>query len=153
MIVFIVSFLIGMVSGLRAFTAPAAVSWAAAHGWLGPIEGWPSWLGWRYMPWIFALLAVGELIADQLPSTPSRKAPPQFAARILIGALCGATLGAARGHWVVGSIAGALGAVAGTLGGAAGRAALARKFGRDRPAAFIEDFIAIVAGSLIVWFA
>ena len=32
--VFVLSFLIGIVSGLRAMMAPAAVSWAARRGWL-----------------------------------------------------------------------------------------------------------------------
>jgi uncharacterized membrane protein len=43
-----------------------------------------------------------------------------------------------------------VGAVLSTFGGAAGRARLARAFGRDLPAALIEDVIAIVGAVLIV---
>ena len=39
------AFLIGVVAGLRALTAPAAVSWAAHLGWL-KLEGtWLAFLG------------------------------------------------------------------------------------------------------------
>jgi uncharacterized membrane protein len=42
------------------------------------------------------------------------------------------------------------GAVAGTLGGSATRAQLAVPFGGDRPAAFIEDAVAIGGALLII---
>jgi len=101
-------------------------------------------------PWIFTLLALAELVADQLPSTPSRTVPMQFGARILSGALTGATLGASTGALVGGLLAGIVGAVIGTLGGHTIRGKLAASFGRDRPAAFLEDAIAIIGGVLIV---
>jgi len=47
-------------------------------------------------------------------------------------------------------LAGLVGAVIGTLGGAGLRGRLAARFGRDQPAAFIEDAIAIVGAALIV---
>ena len=34
---------------------------------------------------IFTILAIVELVTDQLPSTPSRKVPQQFSARIIMG--------------------------------------------------------------------
>lgn len=141
---------IGIVAGLRAMTAPAAVSWAAYLGWL-PLGGTPlAFLGYRWTPWIVGLLAIGELITDQLPTTPSRKVPVQFGARILSGALAGAALGAVSGALAVGAILGAVGAAIGTLGGSAARGMLAAKFGSDRPAAIVEDIVAIVAALLIV---
>lgn len=144
------SFLIGIIAGLRAMTAPAAVSWAAYAGWL-PLAGTPlAFLGHVAAPYILTALAMGELITDQLPKTPSRKVPVQFGTRILSGGLAGAALGAPGGMLVAGLVAGAVGAVIGTLGGAAGRARLARSLGRDLPAALIEDAIAIVGAVLIV---
>jgi uncharacterized membrane protein len=44
---------------------------------------------------------------------------------------------------------GIVGAVVGSLGGAAARARLAAMFGRDRPAALIEDAVAILAAALV----
>ena len=47
-------------------------------------------------------------------------------------------------------VAGVVGAVIGTLGGAAVRAKLAQAFGRDLPAALIEDAVAIGGALAIV---
>jgi uncharacterized membrane protein len=144
------AFFIGIVAGLRAMMAPALVSWAAHLGWLGPLVGWPSFMAWRFTPWIFSLLSLGELVTDQLPSTPSRKVPAQFGGRLLSGGLSGATLGAAGGAWLSGLIAGVIGAALGTFGGAAARGKLAASFGMDRPAALIEDAVAILLGSGVI---
>jgi uncharacterized membrane protein len=142
--------LIGIVTGLRAMTAPAAVSWAARLGYLNLAPTGLAVLGYAFTPWIFTALAIGELITDQLPTTPSRTVPVPFGTRIVMGALSGAAIGAPGGALVVGLIAGAVGAVIGTLGGRAFRGKLAAAFGKDRPAALIEDAIAIGGALLIV---
>ena len=139
---------IGIVAGLRTFTAPTAVSWAARLGWL-PLHGSAlAWLGTTPVTAGFTVLALGEWVVDQLPMTPSRTVPPQFAARLITGSFSGAAIGLAQGHLVAGLIAGFVGAVIGTLGGRAARGALARAFGSDHPAAFLEDGIAVVLALL-----
>jgi uncharacterized membrane protein len=143
-------FLIGVIAGLRAITAPAAVSWAARLGWLHLENTWLAFLGFAATPYIVSVLAIGELIADQLPSTPSRKSPPGFIARILTGAICGAALGASSDALIGGAIVGVLGAVAGTLGGYELRVRLARAVGKDLPIALLEDAIAIGGAFFIV---
>ena len=145
----VLSLLIGMIAGLRAMTAPAAVSWAARAGWLTLAETPLAFLGYAFTPWIFTVLALGELVTDQLPTTPSRTVPIQFGKRILVGGLCGAAIGAAGGSLAAGVIAGVIGAAIGTLGGRAGRGWLAAAFGSDRPAALIEDAVAI-GGALLI---
>ena len=144
------SLLIGVIAGLRSMTAPAAISWAARTGWLNVAHTNLAFLGYAFTPWILTLLALAELVADQLPTTPSRKAPGPFGARIVSGALSGAAIGAPRGSLLAGLIAGILGAVIGTIGGYAFRTRLASAFGRDRPAALIEDAIAIGGAFLVV---
>lgn len=148
--IFVLAVLIGVVAGLRAMMAPAAVALAARfHAW--PLEGsWLAFMGYRFTPWIFLIAAAGELVTDQLPSTPSRKVPAQFGARIVFGALAGGTIGATQGSALVGALCGAIGAIVGTLGGAAARGALAARFGSDRPAALLEDAVAIIGAFLIV---
>ncbi|MGR9397534.1 DUF4126 family protein (plasmid) [Rhizobium leguminosarum] len=146
----LLALLIGVISGLRAMTAPAAVAWGAALGWFDVSQTPLAFMGYKWTPWIFTLLAVVELITDQLPSTPSRKVPVQFGARIVMGALAGATIGAASGLLFGGLIAGVIGAVIGTYGGAAVRGRLAASFGKDLPAALIEDAVAIIGALLIV---
>lgn len=130
--------------------APAAVAWGAALGWFDVSQTPLAFMGYRWTPWVFSLLAVVELITDQLPSTPSRKVPMQFAARLIMGALTGATIGASGGSLVGGLVAGVVGAAVGTLGGAAARGRLAAAFGRDTPAALIEDAVAIIGALIIV---
>ena len=149
MSVYLLALLIGVVAGLRAMTAPAAVAWAAHLGWLNLEGSWLAFLGSAWARWILTLLALVELVTDQLPSTPSRTVPVQFGARLATGALSGAAVGAAGGSWVGGLVAGAVGAAIGTLGGRAARARLAAAFGSDRPAAFIEDAVA-VGGALLI---
>jgi uncharacterized membrane protein len=51
---------------------------------------------------------------------------------------------------MAGVAGGLIGAVVGTLGGRAARARLAASFGRDRPAALIEDAVAIGGAFLIM---
>jgi uncharacterized membrane protein len=142
--------LIGIVAGLRALTPIAAVSWAAHFGWLHLHGTWLSFLGASITPYVATVLALGELVTDKLPMTRSRKMPIQFGTRILVGALCGAALAIPDGATFVGLLLGAIGAVIGTLGGAAIRARLARAFGKDLPAALLEDVIAVGGAVLIV---
>jgi uncharacterized membrane protein len=147
---FVLALLIGATAGLRAMTAPAAVSWAARLGWLQLGPTGLAFLGYAVTPWILTVLALGELVTDQLPSTPSRTVPIQFGTRILMGALSGGAIGAGVGLMALGLAAGIAGAIIGTLGGRAYRARLAAAFGNDRPAAFIEDAVAIVGAVLVM---
>lgn len=149
MLIFI-AFLVGIVSGLRAMLAPAIVSWAARFGLLH-LEGTPlAFLGYAYTPYIFTVLALGELVNDKLPKTPSRTIPPQFIFRVISGAFVGAAVGASSNSLVLGLVAGAVGAVVGTLGGAAVRGKLAAAFGKDLPAALLEDVVAVALGVFAV---
>jgi uncharacterized membrane protein len=148
--ILLLALLIGVIAGLRAFTAPAAISWAVHCGYLGLDGTWLAFLGYRFTPWILSAVALLELVGDQLPQTPSRKVPMQFGTRIVTGGFSGAAIGAGSGMLIPGLVAGVIGAVIGTLGGAAGRARLAAAFGKDLPAALIEDVIAIGGAALIV---
>jgi uncharacterized membrane protein len=149
-VVVVLAFLIGIVAGLRTMTAPAAISWAAYLGWLRLGDTPFAFMGYSWTPWVLTVLALGELVADQLPSTPSRTVPVQFSGRIVMGAISGAALGVPSGGLIFGALAGVLGAAIGTLGGHAARAKLAAAFGKDMPAAFIEDAVAILAAWAIV---
>jgi uncharacterized membrane protein len=144
------AFLIGGVAGLRTMTAPAAVSWAAHLGWIDLSSSWLAFLGYQWTPYVLTVLAVAEFVADQLPSTPSRKVPQQFGARLASGALCGAALGIAGGSPILGLVAGVLGAAAGTFAGAEARSRLAGAFGRDLPAALIEDAVAVLGAFAVL---
>lgn len=151
MSILLCAFLIGVIAGLRTMMAPAVVSWAAGLGWLH-LEGTPlHFLSHPISRYVLGVAALGELVNDKLPKTPSRKVPPQFIARIITGGLSGAALGASRQALVGGLVAGAIGAVAGTLGGSEFRTRLAKAIGgNDLPIALLEDAIALIGAILIV---
>jgi uncharacterized membrane protein len=147
---YLLALLIGVVAGLRAMTAPAAVAWGAYLGWL-PLSGtWAGFMGHWIAVAVFSVLALAELVTDQLPSTPSRKVPQQFGTRLVSGAFAGAIIGTAGGAMIAGLVAGVVGAAIGTYGGAEVRARLAGAFGRDLPAALIEDAVAILLALWVV---
>jgi uncharacterized membrane protein len=148
----LLAFGIGFVAGLRSLTAPAVVAWAAHLGKL-PLTGTPlAFMGSKYAVGIFTLLALFELVADQLPSTPPRTSAVGLSARIVMGLLTGACLGAAGGaSLVVGAILGAIGAVAGAFAGYQARVGLVRALKvPDFAIAIPEDLIAIGLAVLIV---
>jgi uncharacterized membrane protein len=99
-----------------------------------------------------SLLAAGELIADKLPSTPSRLDPGPLAGRLALGALSGSVLEAARNRSPVeGAVCGGAGALAGAWAGYTARKALVSS-GRipDMAVALLEDAVAIGVALWIV---
>jgi uncharacterized membrane protein len=143
MLVPFIAFLLGITSGFRALTGLAIVSWAARLGYVPLEHTWLAFLGFAVTPYILSVMAIGELVNDKLPKTPSRLIPPQFIIRVVMGTFCGVALGLPSGNLLAGLLAGTLGSVAGTLGGAKARAFGAKLFGQDLPAALLEDVIAI----------
>jgi uncharacterized membrane protein len=101
---------------------------------------------------VFSLLAVLELIADQLPSTPSRTAPPGLIARILMGGLSGAALAlAGDGSLIPGALVGAAGGIVGAFAGYQVRTRLVKALKvRDLVIALLEDAVALGGGLLLV---
>ena len=153
---YLFAFLIGVSAGLRSFSAPAVVCWAARLGWLKLSGTALSFLGAAATPWILTAAACFELVADQSRWIPSRKSAPSFTGRIASALLCGLALGASGGvagavGIAVAGLAAAVGAVVGTLGGYECRGRLTRAAGgRDFPIAVLEDAIGI---GLAVWAA
>jgi uncharacterized membrane protein len=150
--VLVLALLIGVVAGLRSLTAPAVVAWAAVLHWINLNGTWAAWVGHPVTVTILTVLAVGELVNDKLPKTPSRTAAPLFIARIVMGAFAGAVIGTAWGYTWTALGAGAIGAVLGTLGGYQARTRLAAAHGRDLPIALLEDIVAVLGGIAIAAF-
>lgn len=150
--ILLLAFLLGVVAGLRSLTAPAVLAWAAHHDWLNVHNTPLSFMASTAATVIFVLLAVGELIADQLPSTPSRTAPPGLIARIVTGGLCGAGIASAGTQsLLLGAVLGIVGALIGTFGGYQARTRLGKALKvPDLVIATLEDVIAIGGGLFIV---
>lgn len=137
---------IGVVAGLRTFTAPAVISWAAVLHWINLNNTWASWVGNLITAIIFSVLAVGELFLDKQPKTPARTAPPSFIGRLISGGFVGAVVGTVWAVTYSALGAGVVGAVLGTMLGYQARARLSGSFGRDLPAALLEDVVAVGGG-------
>lgn len=152
MSVFVIALGIGIVAGLRAFTAPALVSWAAHLGWIH-LEGTPlAFMGSKIAVIIFTLVACVEYVTDQLPKTPARTVPQQLIARIITGGLSGACVGLSGGvSLVVGACMGIVGALIGTYGGYHARKALVSGLKvKDIVIAIPEDLVAIGLAYFVV---
>jgi uncharacterized membrane protein len=149
--VLILAFLIGVIAGLRALTPLAVV--ACAGFWHRFLQGTPlSFMGRLPAAIVFTVLALLELYADQLPSTPSRLAPAGLITRVVTGGLSGACLAAAGAQSI--AFGGALGAVGGVVGAFAGYYARTGVVNalkvRDLPIALLEDAIAIGGAIFVV---
>jgi uncharacterized membrane protein len=149
--ILLLTFGVGIIAGLRSLTAPAVVAWAAHRGWLNLQGTSLSFLGSTAAVATFTILAVVELVADQLPSTPARTKPPGLIARILLGGLSGAAVAlAGRQLAALGCALGAVGGVVGAFAGYQVRTALVRAFKiPDFVIAVLEDLVA-VAGALFI---
>jgi uncharacterized membrane protein len=150
--VLLLALVIGIVAGLRSLTAPALVSWAAHLGWLN-LQGTPlAFMGTTAAVGIFTLLAILELIGDVLPNTPARTTPVPLTARIVMGALSGASIYAAGAATpLVGAIVGIIGAVIGTYAGYHIRRSLVNGLKvKDIMIAIPEDIIAIALAYFVV---
>jgi uncharacterized membrane protein len=125
---------IGLVSGLRSMTGPAATRVRAG--------GTPAL--------VVPLLALGELIVDKLPGVPPRTAPPALAVRALAGGFAGADLARDDGDERIGFVLGAAGAIAASYLALRLRRAAGAATGLPDPLiAVVEDIAAISAGLLL----
>jgi uncharacterized membrane protein len=152
MSVFILAIGIGIVAGLRAFTAPALVSWAVHLGWLN-LQGTPlAFMGSTIAVAVLSLLAAIEYVTDQLPKTPARTVPPQLIARLVMGALSGACVSVSGGQSALtGVVLAAIGVLIGTYGGYHLRKGLVSALNvKDIFIAIPEDLVAIGLAYLIV---
>jgi uncharacterized membrane protein len=114
---------VGAATGLRSMAGPTLVN----------RTGWG-----RLLP----ILAIGELIVDKLPQTPSRTIPTALAIRAIGGALAGSSITNAAGKGRIwGALAGLAGAIGASYAGAAYRKA-ATRFVPPVVAALIEDGVA-----------
>ena len=146
----LLAFLIGLLAGLRSFTPPAAVAWAAYLGWL-KLARPLAFIGSLPAVIILSLLAITEVIFDKLPNTPNRTAPPGLIGRIVTGSFTGACVSIGGGQSaVVGAALGLIGGIVGCFGGYHARAWLVRSLRLpDFYVALLEDLIAM-GGSLFI---
>ncbi len=132
--VLLAAFMLGVVSGLRTFTALAVLFLTR-----GGITGY-----------ILAVAAVAEYVGDLMPKAPSRTRPAGLVGRIVAGAIVGHFMVGPDG-WIAisGPALGIAGALVGAYGGVAVRLEAIKKIG-PIPAALLEDVVAIGLAFLAV---
>lgn len=148
---------IGFSSGLRTFTAPAAVAWAARLGKL-TLYGSPfSFVGSTAAVVVLTLLALFEYGYDLSPKARRRTEPGSLIARIISGGLCGACVFVSAGQssasqsWIAGVLFGGIGAVIGAFAGYHARKRLGEGLKvKDAMIAIPEDLVAIGLAYLFV---
>ena len=129
------AFLLGIVAGLRTFTAPA-VFWLLRHGGV-----WAIALG---------VAAIAEFAVDLYPKAPPRTSTGALVARLIAGAFVGWMLvSATGGSAIAGAIAGIAGATIGAYGGLPVRLRAISAIG-PAGAGLLEDAVAIAVAVLVV---
>lgn len=136
---------LGIVAGLRSMMPFALLAWSKEQA-KAPSEDAVS-----DNPSKLALLtsvtALGELIGDKLPTTPSRLETGPFVGRLAIGAIAGALLSQRYDQPILsGAVRGAVGAGLGTIAGYSVRQLLSHTVIPDFLVATIEDGVALSLG-------
>ncbi|MDQ4126689.1 MAG: DUF4126 family protein [Actinomycetota bacterium] len=139
---------LGAICGLRSMSGPAFVSRAAANGSLPLDRTALSFLGSPRVSKTLLVMALGELVVDKLPATPSRTALPPLLGRAASGTLVGAALFASDGRRVAaGAVLGSTAAVAAAFAGERLRVLAGEKTGLPDPVvALAGDAIALLGG-------
>jgi uncharacterized membrane protein len=142
----------GVVAGLRSFTAPAAVCWAAHLGWLRLTGSRLAFLGTTTAVYISSALALVELVLDKTPWIGARTKPGPLIDRIIMGALSGAAFCISAGQSITaGAISGVAGALVGAYGGYQARHRIVSNLkAPDIAVALVEDALALGGALLIV---
>jgi uncharacterized membrane protein len=134
---------LGAASGSRSTAGITAVALTSHTDDRGAVA---SRLGSRAGGVIAGVAAAAELVADKLPSTPSRLGAGLLP-RLVLGATSAATVARRDGQDVaVPLLIGLAGAAAASVLGVRLRAAAAQRLGSDKPGAVAEDAVAALLG-------
>lgn len=140
---------LGVVAGMRSMAAPAILGRLGRNGCLK--QGCAAGFEKPVVANSLLALAIGEFISDKLPFMPKRTQTGSLIARILSGAICGATFSSAlKRSSFVGAVAGASAALGATYAFYELRHAASEQLGLPDPAvALLEDAIVAWVGFTI----
>ena len=131
---------LGAATGARSTAGVTALAFTSSPADDGPVL---SRLGSRPGKVAVGAAAVGELVADQLPATPSRLAAPGLAPRLTLAAAAASGMARRDGERrAPAALVATAMALVGAVLGVRLRAAAAGRFGSDKPGAFAEDGLA-----------
>ena len=150
---FMLAGLLGIVAGLRALVAVAAVSWAAYFGYLSVAGTHFAFLDHIVTPIVLTLIAAVELVYEKTPRSAGNETfLPKFILRILMGGFAGAVIGSSHqtNALFVSAAFGVFGALAGTFGSMVLYKGLHARIKGENGASMAEDAIAILACLLVL---
>jgi uncharacterized membrane protein len=124
---------LGVMSGSRSLLAPALLARELSSP----------------MAFILSLLALGELVADKLPVTPARTDPLGLSARLVSGAIVGASICKRRDR-IACAMTAAAGALVGSYALVAARRLAASQRIPNALAGACEDALALAAGRWLI---
>jgi uncharacterized membrane protein len=109
---------LGIIAGMRAFSAPVVISHVYSRHPSKELNASPlAFIQTITTSKVFKVLAAAELVGDKLPYTPNRTNPGGLTGRFLSGALCGATVyKAGNKNPFIGGLIGGTSAIASTFG-------------------------------------
>jgi len=137
---------LGAATGSRSTAGITAIALTSGRNDHGAVA---SRLGGRTGTAATTVAAAAELVADKLPGTPSRLAPPALVSRLALSATSAAAMAHRdRADATLPTLVGLASAVATSVLGSRMRASAARRFGSDKPGAFAEDAAAVLLGWL-----
>jgi len=141
---------LGFATGLRSLTPFALVSWLQGDN--KSKDSVETFFDYPAVRIITALLALGELVGDKLPNTPSRLKPGSLIVRLVIGSLAGMSICRQyRQSLILGALLGIGGAGAGSFVGYYGRTTLAKATRIPQWLwGIAEDWLAIYLSSLAI---
>lgn len=142
----IYSFLLGAIAGSRSMTPLAAVSDAALKRTLPANHGGPHILANPLVAAGTKALATGELAGDKMETAPDRIVPAGMAARIITGAIAGASV-APRNQRTLAAVLGIAGAVGAAYVTFDLRMRAIKRFGQ-KPTGVVEDALVLGATHL-----
>ena len=140
---------LGAVAGMRAAYAPMLLSHFLVRSPAGALNfSRLHYLQNRKVSIGLKVAAAAEIVVDKLPTTPNRTVQSQLGARVLSGALVGATLALANNQSkITGAVLGGLGAVASAYLFFNLRKSLVQTTGLpDTAIALLEDGLALAGG-------
>lgn len=140
-------------AGMRSMSAPAFLShYLSRQAHTGLAKSPLRFLQKPVTATVLKVIAAGEMVADKLPSTPDRTAPPVLLGRLLSGALVGAAWYKSRhGSAIGGGLLGGLVAVGATFVSYALRTGISKQAGL--PIALVgvgEDALVLAGGTALV---
>lgn len=149
--VLLIAFCLGGLTGLRTFTPLTVLAWTLHMHKMSILGSSLHFLHTTPAVIVLTMFAVGELIGDKWPRTPSRLKPAGLIGRIIFGFMCGAVSGQAWGaNWEICAGVGLAGAIVGAFVGYEVRRGWRHTLHTpDLIVALIEDVVA-VGGSILV---